>query len=94
QILDGWGARVGHAVSTAASLLDAEMIIFSGPMWPHLRERFMTVVPPVIAQWPYPSVHGVSLVESTLGENAGAIGAGCLVLDRALSPQPQSLLLA
>ncbi|MGC5165409.1 ROK family transcriptional regulator [Luteimicrobium sp. DT211] len=94
DVIDGWARRVGHGVGTAASLLDSDLIVFGGPMWPHLRDRFLAVVPPILDSWPYPALRRARLASSALGDDVGAIGAACLVLDQLLSPQPHTLLLS
>jgi len=93
DIIDGWARRVGRGVCTAATLLDSELIVFGGPVWPHLRERFLAVVPEIQRAWPYPVLRPAALAGSALGDDVGAIGAACLALDRALAARPQTVLL-
>lgn len=93
-IIDRWARRVGTGVAAAATLLDSEMVVFGGPIWPLLSQRFMATVEPVITSWPFvEKSHDIRVVSTQLGEDVGAVGAACLVLDQTLSPEPQALLL-
>ena len=94
EIIDRWAVRVGRGVSAAATLVDAEMIVFGGPIWPHLAARFMAIVPGIVDSSPFvKKIHPTAVTTTGLGIDVGAIGAACLVLDQMLSVQPQSLLL-
>jgi predicted NBD/HSP70 family sugar kinase len=94
EIIDRWAVRVGRGVSAAATLVDSEMIVFGGPIWPHLAERFMAIVPGIVDSSPFvKKIHPTAVTTTRLGIDVGAIGAACLVLDQMLSVQPQSLLL-
>ena len=94
EIIDRWAVRVGRGVSAAATLVDSEMIVFGGPIWPHLAERFMAIVPGIVDSSPFvKKIHPTAVTTTGLGIDVGAIGAACLVLDQMLSVQPQSLLL-
>jgi predicted NBD/HSP70 family sugar kinase len=94
EIIDRWAVRVGRGVSAAATLVDSEMIVFGGPIWPHLAERFLAIVPGIVDSSPFvKKIHPTAVTTTGLGIDVGAIGAACLVLDQMLSVQPQSLLL-
>ena len=94
-IIDAWAQKVGLGVCAAATLVDSEMIVFGGPIWPHLAERFLAVIAPIVAGSPFvEKMHETVVASTAVGDDVGAIGAACLVLDQALSAQPQSLLLA
>jgi predicted NBD/HSP70 family sugar kinase len=95
SIIDGWARRVGLGVSAAATLVDAELIVFGGPIWPHLSRLFLPVIEPIVASSPFVrKMHETTVTGTALGDDVGAVGAACLVLDQILSAQPQSLLLA
>jgi predicted NBD/HSP70 family sugar kinase len=94
EILDRWAVRVGRGVSAAATLVDSEMIVFGGPIWPHLEDRFMTIIPGIVESSPFvEKIHPTVVTTTRLGIDVAAIGAACLVLDQILSVRPQSLLL-
>ena len=94
EIIDRWAVRVGRGVAAAATLVDSEMIVFGGPLWPLLADRFLPVIQGIVESSPFvEKVHATAVTTTGLGEDVGAIGAACLVLDQILSVQPQSLLL-
>ncbi|WP_228079154.1 ROK family transcriptional regulator [Streptomyces profundus] len=94
DIIDRWAVRVGRGVAAAATLVDAELIVFGGPIWTHLRERFLRIIPDMVEQSPFvKKIHPTKVTSTGVGEDVGAVGAACLVLDRTLSARPQSLLL-
>jgi predicted NBD/HSP70 family sugar kinase len=94
DIIDRWAVRVGRGVCAAATLVDAEMIVFGGPIWPHLSERFLRIIPAMVEKSPFvKKIHPTAVTSTEVGDDVGAVGAACLVLDRTLSVQPQSLLL-
>jgi predicted NBD/HSP70 family sugar kinase len=95
EVIDRWAVRVGRGVSAAATLVDAEMIVFGGPIWPHLADRFLPVVAAIVESSLFVErIHPTVVTGTSLGTDVGAIGAACLVLDQILSVQPRSLLLA
>jgi predicted NBD/HSP70 family sugar kinase len=94
EIIDRWAVRVGRGVVAAATLVDSEMIVFGGPIWPLLADRFLPVVRGIVESSPFvEKIHPTAVTTTGLGVDVGAIGAACLVLDRMLSVRPQSLLL-
>jgi predicted NBD/HSP70 family sugar kinase len=94
EIIDRWAVRVGRGVAAAATLVDSEMIVFGGPIWPLLADRFLPVIQGIVESSPFvEKVHPTAVTTTGLGVDVGAIGAACLVLDQILSVQPQSLLL-
>nr|WP_216853413.1 ROK family transcriptional regulator [Phytoactinopolyspora halotolerans] len=95
QVLDRSAVRVAKAVSDIVNLLDLERVVFGGPFWSRLRDRYLRVIPPVLdAATTVRNVHGVDVVGTNVGEDVGAVGAACLVLDHSFSPRPSSLLIA
>ncbi|WP_187978201.1 ROK family transcriptional regulator [Mycetocola sp. JXN-3] len=94
DIIDGWARRVGRGVAAAATLVDAPLIIFGGPAWTLLAERFLPIVREIVDASPFVEKTRETVVTtSALGDAVGAIGAASLVLDTLLSVQPQSLVL-
>ncbi|ADI12503.1 ROK family protein [Streptomyces bingchenggensis BCW-1] len=93
-IVERLGIRIGRGVCAAATLLDVGTIVFGGPTWQVLADRLLMTIEPMVAQSPFVrATHPTTVLSTTLGENVAAVGAASLVLDRALSAQPRSLLL-
>ncbi|MFJ5260125.1 ROK family transcriptional regulator [Streptomyces sp. NPDC088387] len=93
-IIERLAIRIGRGVCAAATLLDVDTVVFGGPTWQLLADRLLSTVEPMVARSPFVKpTHPTTVVSTTLGENVAAVGAASLVLDRALSAQPRSLLL-
>ncbi|MEO6309536.1 MAG: ROK family transcriptional regulator [Leifsonia sp.] len=95
EILDRSAFRVAKAVSVITNLLDVDRVVFGGPFWARVSERYLRLIPPLLDELTDArSVHRVEVVGTGVGEDVGAIGAACLVLDDALAPRAARLLLA
>lgn len=93
-IIDTAAARLARAVEDIANLLDLDRIIFGGPAWPPVSERFLAVMIPALKRRSaVGAIHDIAVVGSALGEDIAAIGAGCAILDHFLSPKSTGLLL-
>ncbi|MFD5078562.1 ROK family transcriptional regulator [Streptomyces sp. NPDC058371] len=93
-IIERLAIRIGRGVCAAATLLDVDTVVFGGPTWQLLADRLLATIEPMVARSPFVrATHPTTVVSTTLGEKVAAVGAASLVLDRALSAQPRSLLL-
>jgi predicted NBD/HSP70 family sugar kinase len=94
-ILERSAARVGCAVAVVTNLLDVERVVFGGPFWGYLKEYYLDRVPALIRERSVTSgVHSVEVVGTGAGDDVGAVGAACLVLEHRLGPHAAKLLLA
>lgn len=94
-ILERAADRIARALSVVCNLLDVDRVILGGPLWGRLSPWFEHRIPEelgglLVAR----GLHRVEVTGTALGDDVGAIGAACLVLDEALTPRPTSLLLA
>jgi len=94
-ILDRVARHIATAVVITTNLLDVESVIFGGPFW----HRVADVLLPRIQAYVNDDLaliapHPILMVSSAIGDDVAAIGAGCLVLDHALSPRPSTLLIS
>lgn len=95
EILDRSAVRVARAASVITNLLDVDRVVFGGPYWARLREVYLGRIPALLDELTVArSIHRVEVVGTGVGEDVGAIGAACLVLDHALAPRAARLLLA
>ncbi|MFJ4169237.1 ROK family transcriptional regulator [Paenarthrobacter sp. NPDC089714] len=93
-ILEKSAVLVARAVSVVTNTLDVERVVFGGPFWGRMSKYFLGSVPQLIAQNSAARmIHGIDVVGSGVGEDVGAIGAACLVLEHTLAPRAQRLLL-
>ncbi|GAP54592.1 ROK family transcriptional regulator [Arthrobacter sp. 92] len=94
KILDGAAARLAWAVEDIANLVDVDRIVFGGPSWSPISKRYLGILRSTLAnRLAVGSIHQVQVTGSLLGEDIAAVGAACIVLDHALSPRPEGLLL-
>lgn len=95
EILARAAEHIATAVVIITNLLDVDRVVFGGPFW----QRVGSLVLPRISELVNTdraliSPHPIRLLDSGLGEDVAAIGAGCLVLDHSLSPRPSTLLIS
>lgn len=95
QVLERAATRVARALAVVCNLLDVDRVILGGPLWGRLAPWFEQGVPDALAGFLVArGLHTVTVSSTGLGDDVGAIGAACLVLDEKLTPRPTSLLLA
>jgi len=95
EIIDRSAVRISKAVAVVANLLDVDRVVFGGPFWSRLSEHYLRRVPQLLEEARATrSIHRITVTGSELGEDVAAIGAACLILDRALTPHAKALLLA
>lgn len=94
QILDRSAVDVARAVSVITNTLDVERVVFGGPYWRFLSDRYLDRIPQLLSDNSAArQIHGIEVVGTGVGEDVGAIGAACLVLEHTLAPRSQRLLL-
>jgi len=93
-ILDKSATLVARAVSVVTNTLDVERVVFGGPFWGRMSPYFMERIPALLDKNNAARmIHDLEVVGSGVGEDVGAIGAACLVLEHMLAPRAQRLLL-
>lgn len=74
------------------NLLDVDRVVFGGPFWPRIADRFLARVPGIVDELAIGREFHSPRVDGTeLGEDVGAIGAACLVLSRRLGVRSAKL---
>lgn len=85
---------VADAVVRLVNLLDVGRVVFGGPYSAPLMPVLLEALPEKVRGSHRTMVpHGIEFADSAAGEEVAARGAACLVLDEALSPRPQELLI-
>ena len=93
-IIDKSAVLVARAVSVVTNTLDVERVVFGGPFWSRLAERYLEKIPALLdANSAARLIHPIEVVGTGVGEDVGAIGAASLVLEHMLAPKAQRLLL-
>lgn len=93
KLLRECSEQVARALAVVSNLLDVDRIVMGGPLWDRIGETLMDTVPTRLDELRVArGVHPVTVSDTALGSDVGAIGAACLILDEALTPRPTSLL--
>lgn len=93
-ILDRSAVLVARAAAVVTNTLDVERVVFGGPFWARMSKYFLQRVPGIIEENSAARrIHSIEVVGTGVGEDVGAIGAACLVLEHTLAPRAQRLLL-
>jgi predicted NBD/HSP70 family sugar kinase len=93
-IIDKSAVLVARAVSVVTNTLDVERVVFGGPFWSRIADRYLEKIPALVdASSAARLIHTIEVVGTGVGEDVGAIGAACLVLEHTLAPRAQRLLL-
>lgn len=82
SLLQSAGDRIHRVAAVAADVLDAGFVILGGPYWELVRDLRLPHAEETIGR---PAQHGrapVRVLASALGQDAGAVGAASVVLDR------------
>lgn len=88
------GRRIARGILGIASILDLDSVVFGGPFWDRAATVLMEVIPAAFASDPALMLtHEVAFRTSLLKGDVAAVGAACLVLDRAFSPRPADMLI-
>ena len=94
QIIDHSAVLVARAVSTVTNALDVDRVVFGGPFWTCLSQWYLERIPELVRENSATrKIHEIGVVGTGVGEDVGAIGAACLVLEHTLAPRSQRLLL-
>ncbi|NOL45434.1 ROK family transcriptional regulator [Kribbella sandramycini] len=88
EIITALAERIAKAVEDVANLLDLDRVVFGGPYWEPLGPLFCDRVRAALdGRFTVRAIHPLEVTGTALGADAGAIGAGSLVLDHTFSPE-------
>lgn len=89
-------AAAHTAVLTAAltNMLDVDRVVFGGPFWSRLADVYLREIPGRLERASATrAVRSLPVDGTVVGDDVGAVGAACVVLDSVLSPRASDLLL-
>ncbi|MGG5171430.1 ROK family transcriptional regulator [Pseudarthrobacter sp. J1738] len=93
-IIDRSAVLISRAVSAITNVLDVERAVFGGPFWSRLAPYYLDRLPELVnTSSATRDIHEIEIASSGVGEDVGAVGAACLVLEHVLAPKAQRLLL-
>ncbi|WP_431278919.1 ROK family protein [Leifsonia poae] len=88
RILDRSIANTSLYLTNLSGLLDIDRVVFGGPSWARVEARYLERLPLRLAADDMGILtHPVTVASSAVGDDVAAVGAACLVLDRAFSPR-------
>jgi predicted NBD/HSP70 family sugar kinase len=93
-ILSAAARKLAWAAAVVGNLLDVDRMVFGGPFWAPVADFCLEVLPDMLnGLLAARGIYRVEIAGTGLGEDVGAVGAACLVLERALAPRAERLLL-
>jgi predicted NBD/HSP70 family sugar kinase len=94
EIIEHSAVLVARAVSAVTNTLDVDRVVFGGPFWSCLSSAYLARIPGLIEEnSDTRGIHTIEVVGTGVGDDVGAVGAACLVLEHTLAPRSQRLLL-
>lgn len=94
SVLRGSAEPVATLTRVLADLLDVDRVVFGGPSWARLADVYLAEIPPLLEQSSATrALRSLPVDGTVVGDDVGAVGAGCAVLDSMLAPRASDLLL-
>lgn len=94
DILERSAVLIARAIAVVTDALDVDRVVFGGPFWSGLSQAYLATVPDLVRKNSATrKIHAVEVVGTGIGDDVGAVGAACLVLEHTLAPRSQRLLL-
>jgi len=95
QVLRGAAARLSVLISVLTNALDVDRVVLGGPFWSRLASIYLAEIPAGLDRRSATRAVRTLPVEGTVvGDDVGAVGAACVVLDSVLTPRASDLYLA
>lgn len=93
RVLELGAERTARAVAVLTNVLDVDRVVFGGPAWQRSSPVYLDRVPPLLDAFSATgAIRRVEVVGTGVGDDVGAIGAACLVLERTFMPSTRLLL--
>jgi predicted NBD/HSP70 family sugar kinase len=81
-------------ISVLTNLLDVDRVVLGGPFWGPLADIYLREIPePLNRRSATHSVRTLTVDGAVVGDDVGAVGAACVVLDAVLTPRASDLYL-
>lgn len=89
------GARdLSTMISVLTNMLDVDRVVLGGPFWARAAGVHLRVLPEMLDQQSATrAVRRLPVSATIVGDDVGAVGAGCVVLDDVLAPRASALFL-
>lgn len=94
RVLRQAAAHMAVLVAALTNMLDVDRVVLGGPSWSRLAPVYLQELPARLERLSATrAVHTLPVDGSVVGDDVGAVGAACVVLDSVLSPRTSDLLL-
>jgi len=81
-------------ISALTNMLDVDCVVLGGPFWSRVAPVYLAGLPGLLDQRSATrAVRGLPVSGTVVGDDVGAVGAGCVVLDEVMSPRAAALFL-
>lgn len=93
-VLDQAVKHLSVLISGLTNMLDVDRVVLGGPFWSRVEELYLRQLPELLTRQSATSaVRDLPVSGTVVGDDVGAVGAGCVVLDEVLSPRASALFL-
>ena len=87
-------AHMSVLTAVLTNMLDVDRVVFGGPFWSRVAEVYLREIPTRLERASATrAIRALPVDGTVVGDDVGAVGAGCVVLDSMLSPRASALLL-
>ncbi len=94
EVLRQAAAHITVLTAALTNMLDVDRVVFGGPFWSRLADVYLQEVPGRLERASAThAVRSLPVDGTVVGDDVGAVGAACVVLDSVLSPRASDLLL-
>lgn len=81
-------------ISVLTNVLDVERVVLGGPFWARVADVYLGELPgPVNERSATRAIRTIPVAGTVVGDDVGAVGAACVMLDAVLSPRASDLYL-
>ncbi len=93
-VLRAAAAHLVELLSTLTNVLDVDRVVLGGPFWSRVSALYLAEIPePLNRKSATSAVHTIAVDGTVVGDDVGAVGAACVVLDSVLTPRASDLYL-
>ena len=94
QVLRRGAAHLTVLISVLTNAFDVDRVVLGGPFWSRLASVYLEEIPPALDRRSATrAVRPLPVDGTVVGDDVGAVGAACVVLDSVLTPRASDLYL-
>lgn len=94
RVLRQAAAHLSVLVAVLTNMLDVDRVVLGGPFWTRLAAVYLEELPGRIERMSATrAIRAIPVDGTVMGDDVGAVGAACVVLDSVLTPRTSALLL-